>query len=148
MWFFFHSSFNYNKAGWPVKWTAADNYVLLMFVVPCMRMKWGDRSFVVASCSLSSINWHRLQLGVKCTTGAVLGMLAASRRTLWLAANRRHSSIVLTCGYHCTAALKWLLSRRYINWRSFTFYLFRPLKSLLFSMHYLISCQLHYTLST
>jgi len=33
--------------------------------------------------------------GVKCTTGAVLGMLAAIRRTLRLAANRRHSSIVL-----------------------------------------------------
>jgi len=37
-------------------------------------------------------------------------MLAAIRRTLRLAANRRHSSIVLTCGCRCTAALKWLLS--------------------------------------
>jgi len=45
-------------------------------------------------------------LGVKCTTGAVLDMLAAIRRTLRLAANRRHSSIVLTCGCRCTAALK------------------------------------------
>ena len=31
----------------------------------------------VCLCSPSSINWYRLQLGVKCTTGAVLGMLAA-----------------------------------------------------------------------
>jgi len=61
-------------------------------------------------CSPSSINWYRLRLGVKCTTGAALGMLAAIRRTLRLAANRRHSSIVLTCGCRCTAALKWLLS--------------------------------------
>ena len=58
----------------------------------------------------SSINWYWLRLGVKFTTGAVLGMLAAIRRTLQLAANRRHSSIVLTCGCRCTAALKWLLS--------------------------------------
>jgi len=43
-------------------------------------------------CSPSSMNWYRLRLGVKCTTGAVLGMLAAIRRTLRLAANRRHSS--------------------------------------------------------
>ena len=28
-------------------------------------------------CSPSSTNWYRLRLGVKCTTGAVLGMLAA-----------------------------------------------------------------------
>ena len=28
-------------------------------------------------CSPSSINWYRLRLGVKCNTGAVLGMLAA-----------------------------------------------------------------------
>jgi len=48
--------------------------------------------------------------GVKCTTGAVLGMLAAIRWILRLAANQRHSSIVLTCGCHCTAALMWLLS--------------------------------------
>jgi len=61
-------------------------------------------------CSPSSINWYRLRLGVKCTTAAVLGMLAAIRRTLRLAANRRHSSIVLTCCCHCTEALKWLLS--------------------------------------
>ena len=64
-------------------------------------------------CSPSSINWYRLRLVVKCTT-AVLGMLAAIRRTLRLAANRRHSSIVLTCGCRCTAAGpwsdKWLLS--------------------------------------
>jgi len=53
--------------------------------------------------------YHKLvpaSAGVKCTTGAVLGMLAAIRRTLWLAANRRHSSIVLSCGCRCTAALK------------------------------------------
>jgi len=31
----------------------------------------------VCLCSPSSINWYRLRLGVKCTTGAVLGMLAA-----------------------------------------------------------------------
>jgi len=53
---------------------------------------------------------YRLQLGVKCTTGALLGMLGAIRRTLRLAANRRHSSIALTCGCRCTAALMWLLS--------------------------------------
>jgi len=29
-------------------------------------------------CSPSSINWYRLRLGVKCTTGAVLGMYAGS----------------------------------------------------------------------
>jgi len=57
-------------------------------------------------CAPSSINWYRLRLGVKCTTGAVLGMLAAIRRTLRLAANRRHSNTVLTCGCRCTAALK------------------------------------------
>jgi len=34
--------------------------------------------------------------GAKCTTGAVLSMLAAIRRTLRLAANRHHSSIILT----------------------------------------------------
>ena len=56
-------------------------------------------------CSPSSINRYRLRLGVKCTTGAVLGMLAVIRRTLRLAANRRHSSIGLTCGCRCTAAL-------------------------------------------
>jgi len=50
-------------------------------------------------CSPSSINRYRLRLGVKCTTGAVLGMLASNRRTLRLAANRRHSNIVLTCGW-------------------------------------------------
>ena len=44
--------------------------------------------------------------GVKYTTGAVLGMLAAIWQTLRLVANRRHSSIVLTCGCRCTAALK------------------------------------------
>jgi len=33
-------------------------------------------------------------------------MLAAIRQTLQLAANRRHSSIVLTCGFRCTAALE------------------------------------------
>ena len=72
------------------------------------------------SCSPNSINWYRLRLGVKCTTGAVWGMLAAIRRTLRLAANRRHSSIVLTYGCHCTAALKWLLSLTPLyNWRSF-----------------------------
>ena len=54
----------------------------------------------------NSINWYQFRLGVKCTTGAVLGMLAAILRTLRLAANWRHSSIVLTCGCHCTAALK------------------------------------------
>ena len=37
---------------------------------------------------------------------SVLGMLAAIRQTLRLAANRRHSNIVLTCGCRCTAALK------------------------------------------
>jgi len=57
-------------------------------------------------CSPSSINWYRLRLGVNCTIGAVLGMLAAIRRTLQLAANRCHSNIVLTCGCRCTAALK------------------------------------------
>jgi len=31
----------------------------------------------VCLCSPSSINWYRLRLGVKCTTGAMLGMLAA-----------------------------------------------------------------------
>jgi len=40
------------------------------------------------------INWYRLRLGVKCSTGAVLDMLAAILQTLRLAANRRHSSIV------------------------------------------------------
>ena len=64
----------------------------------------------VCLCSPSSINWYRLRLGVKCTTGAVLGMLAAIRRILRLVANRRHYSIVLTCGCRCTAALMWLLS--------------------------------------
>ena len=33
-------------------------------------------------CSPSSINWYRLRLGVKCTTGAVLGMLAPFGRRL------------------------------------------------------------------
>ena len=59
------------------------------------------------TCSIPgcSTGASRLRLGVKCTTGAVLGMLAAIRQTLRLAANKRHSSIVLTCGCRCTAAL-------------------------------------------
>ena len=73
--------------------------------------------------SPSSINWYRLPLGVKCTTGAVWGMLAAIRRTLRLAANRRHSSIVLTCGCRCIQRpwSDFCHLRRYINWRSFIF---------------------------
>jgi len=43
-------------------------------------------------CLPSSINWYRLRLGVKCTTGAVLGMLTAVWQTLRLEANRHHSS--------------------------------------------------------
>jgi len=56
----------------------------------------------ITSVQQAVLNWYRLRLGVKCTTGAVLGKLAlaAIRRTLRLAANRRHSSIVLTKKYH------------------------------------------------
>jgi len=79
-------------------------------------------SYSCNSTTTSSINWYRLRLGVKCTTGAVLGMLAAIRRILRVAAYRRHSSIVLTCGCHCTVALSGFCHlRRYINCRCFTF---------------------------
>jgi len=100
--------------------------------VPLLGATLGKLFTHVCLCSPSSINWYRLRLGVKCTTGAVLlGMLAAIRRTLRLAANRGHSSIVLTCGCRCTAALKWLNChlRRYINCRYFFSFLSVQLRS-------------------
>ena len=63
--------------------------------VPPLSATLGKLFTHVCLCSPSSIHWYRLRLGVKCTTGAVLDMLAAIRRTLRLAANRRRSSIVL-----------------------------------------------------
>jgi len=88
----------------------SDREVVRFLAVPLPSATLGKLFTHVCLCSPSSINWHRLRLGVKCTTGAVLGMLATIWQTLRLAANWRHSSIVLTCGCHCKATLVWLLS--------------------------------------
>ena len=84
----------------------------------------------VCLCSPSSINWYRLRLGGKVHHRSGVGCAGSHyRRTLRLAANRRHSSTVLTCGCGCTAALKWLLSLTPL-YKLSLLYLFRPMSPL------------------
>jgi len=75
-------------------------------------------------CSPSSINWYRLRLGVKCTTGAVLNMLAAIRRggpCGWRPTGATQASFLPVVAVVQRPWSDFCHLRRYISWCSFTF---------------------------
>jgi len=78
--------------------------------VPLLRATLGKLFTHMCLCSQSSINWYRLRLGVRCTTGAVLCMLVAIGGPCGWRPTGATPASFLTCGCRCTAALKWLLS--------------------------------------